>query len=69
MLVFTALLFLSVLILCAMSLGIFQYKKTLLLCAKQRTPEKLPDGKFYYLVSETEYIDLVFKKFEEKPNV
>lgn len=54
---------------CAMPVGVFQYKKTLLLCARQKTPEKLPDGKFYYLVSETEYVDLVFKKFEEEPNV
>lgn len=59
------LLFITLVVILAMPLGVFQYKKTLLLCAKQKTPEKLPDGEFYYLVSEKDYVDLVFKKFEE----
>jgi len=36
------------------------YRQTLLRCARQGTPEKLPDGNFYYVVREDNYIaDLV----------
>lgn len=39
-------------------LGVFSllsYKKTLLYCAQGKTTEKLLDGKFYYLVEESEH--------------
>lgn len=35
-----------------MALHALIYRNTLLMCAKLGTPEKLPDGKFYYLVRE-----------------
>jgi hypothetical protein len=31
------------------------YRQTLLNCARAKTPEKLPDSHFYYLVREDEY--------------
>lgn len=32
----------------------FMYRKTLLLCAKAGTAEKLPDGRFYRIIEEAE---------------
>ncbi len=52
--------------LCAMPIGSFQYKRILLMCAKHRTPEKLLDGNFYYLIPEAEYVQFITLKLEEK---
>ncbi len=37
------------------------YQKTLLYCARHGTAEKLSDNNFYYIVRESEYIDLLAK--------
>jgi len=52
----------------AMPAGVFQYKKLLIVLAnaKHRTPEKLPDGRFYYIVPESEYVDLTIAKHGEQ---
>lgn len=34
------------------------YRRTLLACAQNGTPERLDDGKFYYLVEESRYSEL-----------
>ena len=52
-----AAIWLVVVALAAMPVGAYQYKRILLLCAKQQTAEKLLDGKFYYLVPESEYAE------------
>jgi hypothetical protein len=36
-------------------IGIWQYRKILLMCADDETCEKLPDGQFYYIVPEWKY--------------
>lgn len=35
-----------------------RYRKTLVLCKDMRTPEKLPDGTFVYLVPESDYNEM-----------
>ncbi len=52
-------LWLCVVALCAMPVGAFQYKRILMMCAKQRTAEKLLDGNFYYIIPESEYVEFI----------
>lgn len=59
-------LWLCMVALCAMSVGAYQYKRTLLLCAKHKSAEKLLDGNFYYLIPEKEYVEYIALKNKEQ---
>jgi len=41
-------------VLMGMMIGEYRYKRLLILLAKCKSAEKLPDGKFYYIVPEGE---------------
>jgi len=59
-------LWLCIVALCAIPVGVFQYKRILLLCAKHQTAEKLLDGNFYYIISEDEYVKYLALKVKNK---
>ena len=38
-----------------------RYQRLLALCARLETPERFPDGCFYYIVPETRYVELTIE--------
>lgn len=46
------------------AMNVVTYRRILRQCAEQKTPEKLGDS-FYYIVPESEYVDLTCAKLRE----
>lgn len=47
-------------------ISMISYRRTLLSCARQQSAERLMDGKFYYLVPEARYNELLAIERETK---